>query len=93
MTVMAEDLAATTNVDGNTAQTIAPRLREHLRKVAEQRFPVTYLEVAKALGLRPPNTIRQVTEALEHLMTEDAAARCSEPCSHRRSSSSRRGLP
>ena len=35
MTVMAEDLAATTNVDGNTAQTIAPRLREHLRKVAE----------------------------------------------------------
>ncbi len=73
MTVMAEDLAATTNVDGNTAQTITPRLREHLRKVAEQRLPVTYLEAAKALGLRPPNTIRQVTEALEHLMTEDAA--------------------
>ena len=74
MTVMAEDLAATTNVDGNTAQTIAPRLREHLRKVAEQRLPVTYQEVAKALGLTPPNTIHQVTEALEHLMTEDAAA-------------------
>ncbi len=73
MTVMAEDLAATTNVGGNTAQTIAPRLREHLRKVAEQRLPVTYREVAKALGLTPPNTIRQVTEALEHLMTEDAA--------------------
>ncbi len=73
MTVMAEDLAATTNVGGNTAQTIAPRLREHLRGVAEQRLPVTYLEVAKALGLRPPNTIRQVAEALEHLMTEDAA--------------------
>ena len=73
MTVMAEDLAATTNVDGNTAQTIAPRLREHLRKVAEQRLPVTYQEVAKALGLTPPNTIHRVTEALEHLMTEDAA--------------------
>ena len=73
MTVIAEDLAATTNVDGNTAQTIAPRLREHLRKVAEQRLPVTYQEVAKALGLTPPNTIHQVTEALEHLMTEDAA--------------------
>ncbi len=73
MTVMAEDLAATTNVDGNTAQTVAPRLREHLRKVAEQRLPVTYQEVAKALGLTPPNTIHQVTEALEHLMTEDAA--------------------
>ena len=73
MTVMAEDRAATTNVDGNTAQTIAPRLREHLRKVAEQRLPVTYQEVAKALGLTPPNTIHQVTQALEHLMTEDAA--------------------
>ncbi len=73
MTVMAEELAATTNVDGNTAQTIAPRLREHLRKVAEQRLPVTYRDVAKALGLTPPKTIHQVTEALEHLMTEDAA--------------------
>ena len=73
MTVIAEDLATTTNVDGNTAQTIAPRLREHLRKIAEQRLPVTYQEVAKALGLTSPNTIHQVTEALEHLMTEDAA--------------------
>jgi len=73
MTVIAEDLAATTNVDGSTAQTIAPRLREHLRKVAEQRLPVTYQEVAKSLGLTPPNTIYPVTEALEHLMTEDAA--------------------
>ena len=73
MTVIAEDFAATTNVDGNTVQTVAPRLREHLRKVAEQRLPVTYQEVAKALGLTPPNTIHQVTEALEHLMTEDAA--------------------
>ena len=72
MTVIAEDLAATTNVDGNTAQMIAPRLREHLRRVAEQRLPVTYREVAEALGLTPPNTIHQVTEALEHLMTEDA---------------------
>ncbi len=74
MTVMAEDLAATTNVDGNTAQTIAPRLREHLRRVAEQRLPVNYQEVAEALGLTPPKTIHRVTEALEHLMTEDAAA-------------------
>jgi hypothetical protein len=73
MTVIAEDIAATTIVDGNTAQTIAPRLREHLLKVAEQRLPVTYQEVAKSLGLTPPNTIHPVAEALEHLMTEDAA--------------------
>ena len=73
MAVIGEDLAATTSVNGNTAQTIAPCLREHLRKVAEQRLPVTYQEVAEALGLTPPNTIHQVTEALEHLMTQDAA--------------------
>ncbi len=73
MTVIAEDLAVTTNLDGNTAQRIAPRLREHLRKIAEHRLLVTYQEVAKALGLTPPNTIHQVTEALEHLMNEDAA--------------------
>ena len=74
MTVMAEDLAAATFVDGNTAQAIAPRLREHLRTVAGQRLPITYQEVAKVLGLAPPNTIHQVTEALDHLMTDDAAA-------------------
>ncbi len=73
MAVIGEDLAATTNVDGNTAQMIAPRLREHLGTVAKQRLPVTYQEVAKALGPTPPNTIHRVTEALEHLMTEDAA--------------------
>ena len=73
MAVIAENLAATTNLDGSTTERIAPRLREHLRTIAEQRLPVTYQEVAKALGLTPPNTIHQVTEALEHLMTEDAA--------------------
>ena len=53
---------------------IAPRLREHLQKIAEQQVPITYRELAKALGLTTPNTIHQVTEALEHLMAEDAAA-------------------
>jgi hypothetical protein len=37
MAFIAEDFAATTNVDGKTRQTIAPRLREHLQKIAEQR--------------------------------------------------------
>lgn len=74
MAFIAEDFAATTNVDGKTRQTIAPRLREHLQKIAEQRVPITYRELAKALGLTPPNTTHQVTEALEHLMAEDAAA-------------------
>ena len=34
---------------------------------------MTYKAVAEALGLEPPNTIHRVTEALEHLMREDAA--------------------
>ena len=73
MAFIAEDLAASTNVDGKTRQTIAPRLLAHLQKIAEQRVPITYQELAKALGLVPPNAIHQVTEALEHLMAEDAA--------------------
>jgi hypothetical protein len=77
MTFMAENLAATANVDGNTLQTIAPRLRVHLQKTAKKRVPITYQELAKALGLTPPNTIHQVAEALELLMAEDAATdRC-----------------
>lgn len=73
MAFIAEDLAATTNVDEKTRQTIAPRLLAHLQKIAEQRVPITYQELAKALELVPPNAIHQVTEALEHLMAEDAA--------------------
>ncbi|QDM19386.1 hypothetical protein FNL55_07550 [Tardiphaga sp. vice352] len=52
---------------------MASRLRKHLQKIAERRVPITYQELAKALGLTPPNTIHQVAEALEHLMAEDAA--------------------
>src|SRR5712672_1576349 len=73
MAFIAEDLAATASVDGKTRQTIAPRLLAHLQKIAEQRVPITYQELAKALELVPPNAIHQVTEALEHLMAEDAA--------------------
>lgn len=55
-------------------QTIAPRLRQHLQKIAARRVPITYRELVMALKLTPPNTIHQVTAALEHLMAEDAAA-------------------
>lgn len=73
MTFIAEDFAATTNPDGNRLQTIASRLRKHLQKIAGRRIPTTYQELAKALALTPPHRIHQVTEALEHLMAEDAA--------------------
>ena len=73
MTFIAEDLAVTTSSDANHLQAIASRLRKHLQRIAERRVPITYQELAKALGLTPPNTIHQVAEALELLIAEDAA--------------------
>lgn len=55
-------------------ETLAARLRAYLQALAGQRLPVTYREVAKVLQLQPPNTIHQVTQALEQLMAEDATA-------------------
>jgi hypothetical protein len=53
---------------------ITVRLRTHLQALATLRSPIIYREVAKWLRLSPPHTIRQVTDALEQLMAEDAAA-------------------
>ncbi|MEX1074040.1 MAG: hypothetical protein WEC13_02765 [Burkholderiales bacterium] len=74
MTVTAWDSAATTTVEDNAPETLARRLRAHLQALATPRLPITYREAAKGLLLSPPNTIHQVTEALEQLMAEDAAA-------------------
>ena len=75
MTATAWEVAATTTVEDNTSETLARRLRAHLQALAALRLPITYQEAAKALLLSPPNTIHQVTEALEQIMTEDAAER------------------
>mgnify|MGYP001600255520 FL=1 len=50
------------------------RIREHLCKIAKSAQPVTYQALAKALELSPPNTIHQLTVALECLIEEDANA-------------------
>jgi len=50
------------------------RVRAFLETVAKRRIPITYQELAKALQVLPPHSIHQVTEALERLMEEDAAA-------------------
>ena len=73
MTFMAEVLAVMTSSDGFRRQTIASRLRQHLQMIVNRRVPTTYQELAKVLGLTPPNTIHQLTVALEYLMAEDAA--------------------
>ena len=74
MTATAWDPAATMTVEDNTSETLARRLRAHLQALAPLRLPITYLEAAKGLLLSPPNTIHQVTQALEQIMAEDAAA-------------------
>lgn len=50
------------------------RLRRHLESVATAGRTVTYQEVAQALGVAPPQRIHRLTQALEALMDEDAAA-------------------
>lgn len=52
----------------------ADRIRAYLRGIAGQAVPVTYQALAKALELTPPNTIHQVSVALEQLIQEDVAA-------------------
>jgi hypothetical protein len=50
------------------------RVRAFLENTAKRQIPITYQELAKALQILPPRSIHQVTEALERLMEEDAAA-------------------
>jgi alpha-D-ribose 1-methylphosphonate 5-triphosphate synthase subunit PhnI len=49
-------------------------MRALLENVARRQTPITYQELTKALQILPPHSIHQVTEALERLMEEDAAA-------------------
>ena len=57
-----------------TVNVLALRVRTHLCQIVGQATPITYQALAKALDLSPPNTIHQLTVALECLMEEDAAA-------------------
>jgi hypothetical protein len=57
-----------------TTPNLASRLRTLLEARAVLGQPLTYLEAAQALQLLPPQTIHQVTNALEQLMAEDVAA-------------------
>jgi hypothetical protein len=50
------------------------KARVFLEDFARRRIPITYQALAKALQILPPHSIHQVTEALECLTEEDAAA-------------------
>ena len=57
------------------SEPITVRVRAHLVKTAKQGVLITYGNLANAVNLSPPHKIHQLTEALEVLMEEDAAAR------------------
>lgn len=52
----------------------AGELRPFLERLAREGRTATYREVARALQVTPPQSIHQVTEALETTMAEDVAA-------------------
>lgn len=58
----------------DTKPDIAPQVRALLAKAPDEALPMTYQQVAQALGLSPPRTIQRVAQALEQLMAEDVAA-------------------
>jgi len=76
MIARATNRVAATTMEDNPSETLARRLRAHLQALATWRLPITYRDAAEGLQLLPPNTIHQVTEALEQLMAEDAAVDC-----------------
>lgn len=53
---------------------LALTVRVFLRRIAASATTITYQDLANALQLQPPNTIHQLTTALEHTMREDADA-------------------
>ena len=50
---------------------LSERMRAYLTELARRRGTMTYRDLARALQVQPPNTIRQVADALEVLMQED----------------------
>lgn len=58
----------------DTSAALMPQLRALLLGTPRAKLPMTYQQVAIALGLTPPGTIQRVAQALEQLMEEDVAA-------------------
>ena len=55
------------------AKELSARVRARLCDIAGHATPITYQALARDLDLSPPNTIHQLTVALEHLIEEDSA--------------------
>ena len=53
---------------------LTTRVREFLSSLPKKDTPITYQALARNLQLTPPNTIQQLTMALERLIAEDSSA-------------------
>jgi len=73
MAFIAEDLARGRTSMGRRVRRSLHGFWRTFKRSPSNGFRSPIQELAKALGLVPPNAIHQVTEALEHLMAEDAA--------------------
>lgn len=62
------------NATTSTEVGLALRIRRFLCQNARETTPITYQALAKSMVLSPPNTIHQITTALEFLIEEDAIA-------------------
>ncbi len=67
-------IGSTASAAIGTDNELALRVRKHLCRIVGHATPITYQALAKAMRLLPPNTILQLTSALECLIDEDAAA-------------------
>lgn len=61
-------------LDPGELSALAVAVRSALKALQPGQTTLTYQELARALGLRPPHTIYRVVQALELCMHEDAAA-------------------
>ncbi len=74
--------AAEISTDGRAHEVPPPRdetplvgrLRAHLEGLGPEGGTITYGALARAMGLWMPGSVRKVTQALEEMMAEDAAA-------------------
>ncbi len=70
----ASTIPSKTRATSSHREQVAEQVRASLQNMAAAGLTITYGGLARLLELSPPNTIHQITVALERLMEEDAKA-------------------
>ena len=60
-------------IQGTVGEALADQVRRYLQNLPEDKVPITYGKLARALGYWAPGSIAKVTSALEATMRVDAA--------------------